>query len=81
MRDRAAAKAATCHWELNASVDERIHLDILHAARDMESLRKLVELAKRDWRDLIMAAEYEMRDGKPVQTEWSKAMARERERR
>jgi hypothetical protein len=41
--------------------------------------QKLIILAKRDWRDLIMATEYELRDGKLVQTEWSKEMARKRE--
>jgi hypothetical protein len=67
------------HWKLRPSVDERIHLNILHAANDLERVRKLVDLAKKDWRDLIMATEYELRNGKLVQTEWSKEMARKRE--
>ncbi len=67
------------HWKLQPSVDERIHLNILHAANDLECVRKLVELAKRDWRDVIVATEYELINGKLVQTEWSKEMARKRE--
>jgi hypothetical protein len=67
------------HWMLRLSVAERIHLNILHAANDLECVRKLVELAKRDWRDVIVATEYELRNGKLVQTEWSKEMARKRE--
>ena len=67
------------HWKLRPSVDERIHLNILHGANDLECVKKLVELAKRDWRDVIVATEYELRNGKLVQTEWSKEMARKRE--
>jgi hypothetical protein len=67
------------HWNLRLSVAERIRLNILHAANDLECVRKLVELAKRDWRDVIVATEYELRNGKLVQTEWSKEMARKRE--
>ena|SRR5947208_7327700 len=67
------------HWKLRPSVDERIHLNILHAANDLERVRKLVDLAKKDWRDLIMATEYELKNGKLVQTEWSKEMTRKRE--
>jgi len=69
------------HWKLVDDVDERVHLNILHAAEDMERVRKLVDLAKQDWRDLIMATEYELRDGKLIPTEWSKAMARKRQER
>jgi hypothetical protein len=67
------------HWKLRPGVDERIHLNILHAANDLKRVRKLVDLAKKDWRDLIMATEYELKNGKLVQTEWSKEMARKRE--
>jgi hypothetical protein len=49
------------HWKLRPSVDERIHLNILHAANDLECVRKLVELTKRDWRDVIVATEYELK--------------------
>jgi hypothetical protein len=38
-----------------------------------------MRFAKKDWRDLIMATEYELRNGKLVQTEGSKEMARKRE--
>lgn len=79
-RDEVAKLLREFHWTLQSDVDERIHLDILHAAADLDRVRKLVNLAKRDWRDLIMATEYELRDGKLVQTEWSREMARERER-
>ena len=78
-RDEVANILREFHWKLRSSVDERIHLNILHAANDLERVRKLVELAKRDWRDVIVATEYELRNGKLVQTEWSKEMARKRE--
>ena len=42
------------YWKLRPSVDERIHLSILHAANDLECVRKLVELAKKDWRDVLV---------------------------
>ena len=78
-RNEAETILREFHWKLRPSMDERIHLNILHAANDLECVRKLVELAKRDWRDVIVATEYELRDGKLVQTEWSKEMARKRE--
>ena len=78
-RNEAETILREFHWKLQPSVDERIHLNILHTANDLERVRKLVELAKKDWRDVIMATEYELRDGKLVQTEWSKEMARKRE--
>ena len=34
---------------------------------DLERLRLLVTDLRVDWRDVIMGAEYEIRDGKPVQ--------------
>ena len=80
-RNKVAETLREFHWKLIADVDERVHLNILHAASDLESVRKLVNLAKKDWRDLIMATEYELRDGKLVQSEWSKAMARKRQER
>ena len=78
-RNEAETILREFHWKLQPSVDERIQLNILHTANDLERVRKLVELAKKDWRDVIMATEYELRDGKLVQTEWSKEMARKRE--
>lgn len=78
-RDVAAKLLREFHWKLQPDLDERIHLNILHAASDLESVKKLVSLAKKDWRDLIMVTEYELRNGKLVQTEWSQEMARQRE--
>jgi len=61
------------HWSLGPAFDDRIHLDILEiCGGKAERARELVELAKIDWRDLIMAAEYEVRDGKVVQNERGK---------
>jgi hypothetical protein len=58
------------HWTLGPAFDDRIHLDILEiCGGKAERVRELVELAKVDWRDLIMAAEYEVKDGKIVQNE------------
>jgi hypothetical protein len=43
------------HWAPQPLIDERIHLDILEICDGkMEKVRELVELAKIDWRDLIM---------------------------
>ena len=77
--DEVANALREFHWRLRPDLDERIHLNILHAADDLACVRKLVDLAKVDWRDLIMATEFELQNGKLVQTEWSKEMARKRE--
>ena len=46
---------------------ERIHLDILRICNaSVERIRQLVKLANTDYRDLIMAAEYDFVDGKIV---------------
>jgi hypothetical protein len=56
------------HWAPQPLIDERIHLDILEICDGkMEKVRKLVDLAKIDWRDLIMVAEYVVTEGKIVQ--------------
>jgi hypothetical protein len=55
------------HWAPEPLIDERIHLDILEICDGkMERARELVELAKIDWRDLIMMAEYDVVDGKII---------------
>jgi hypothetical protein len=55
------------HWPLQPLIDERIHLDILEICDGkMEKARELVDLAKIDWRDLIMVAEYQVTEGKIV---------------
>jgi hypothetical protein len=61
------------HWSLGPAFDDRTHLDILEiCGGKAEKVRELVELAKVDWRDLIVAAEYEVKDGKIVQNERGK---------
>jgi len=61
------------HWSLGPAFDDRIHLDILEICGGRaERVRELVDLAKVDWRDLIVAAEYEVSDGKIVQNERGK---------
>jgi hypothetical protein len=46
---------------------ERIHLDILQlSSGSMEKVVQMVNLANTDYRDVIMAAEYEIKDGKYV---------------
>jgi hypothetical protein len=53
------------HWASEPLLDERIHMDILEVCDGkMKKVRELVELAKIDWRDLIMVAEYEVTEGK-----------------
>jgi hypothetical protein len=62
------------HWSLGPAFDDRIHLDILEiSGGKAEKVRELVDLAKVDWRDLIVAAEYEVRDGQVVQNERGKS--------
>src|SRR5258708_35727498 len=73
-RDEVAMLLTEFHWKLRPEIDERIHLGILRAANDLEHLKHLVKIAKQDWRDLIMAAEYELKDGKLVRNEWSLEM-------
>jgi hypothetical protein len=61
------------HWSLGPAFDDRIHLDILEiCGGQAEKVRELVEVAKVDWRDLIMAAEYEVRYGKIYQNQRGK---------
>jgi len=56
------------------AVDERIHLDILKISNGrLGKLRQAVELANQDWRDLMMTAEYELKEGKIVQNERDRA--------
>jgi hypothetical protein len=46
---------------------ERIHLDILQlSGASIEKVGQLVKLANTDSRDVIMAAEYDLQDGKYV---------------
>jgi hypothetical protein len=61
------------HWTLGPAFDDRIHLDILEICGGrIEKVRELVALAKVDWRDLIMVAEYDAVDGKIVQNDRGK---------
>jgi hypothetical protein len=74
------------HWAPEPLLDERIHLDILEVCDGkMEKVRELVELAKIDWRDLIMVAEYDVTEGKMVlntrgQTRLAEIAIRKRQR-
>jgi len=74
------------HWAPEPLLDERIHMDILEVCDGKTGkVRKLVELAKRDWRDLIMIAEYEVTEGKIVlnargQTRLAEIAIRKRQR-
>lgn len=43
-----------------------LHDVVFGANGDLAKFRKLAELAQKDWRDLIMAVEYELVDGKIV---------------
>jgi hypothetical protein len=43
---------------------ERVRIDMVLVAKG--DLDKLTRQAEMDWRDIIMAAEYELRDGKLV---------------
>ncbi len=61
------------HWAPQTLIDERIHLDILEICGGrIEKVRELIALARVDWRDLIMLAEYDVVDRKIVQNERGK---------
>jgi hypothetical protein len=56
------------HWPPEPLIEERIYLDILEISEGkIEKVLELVRLAKTDWRDLIMTAEYEVNEGRIVQ--------------
>lgn len=56
-----AANRSVCSW---LKCVEQVQRDLILAADG--DLDKLVRLSKMDYRDIIMAAEYELRDGKIV---------------
>src|ERR1700744_1752103 len=50
---------------------ERVRFDVLHlAGGDPDRVRRLVELAKKDARD-VMSGEYYRRDGRSIPHEWA----------
>jgi hypothetical protein len=54
-------------------VDERIHLDLLEmSAGNLDRLRQLLASAQRDWRDIILAAEFDAIGDKIIQNERGK---------
>ena len=49
------------HWEPGPAVNERVHLDLLElSAGNLERLRELVATAQVNWRDIILAAEFDV---------------------
>ncbi len=66
--ERNAAKELLLRYQsASAELNERIYLDILRICEGkIDKLKQLVELAQTDYRDLIVAAEYDCVDGKYV---------------
>ena len=63
----------TVHWAPAPAVDERVHLDLLElAAGDLERLRQLVATARVNWRDIILAAEFDVVGDQIIQNERGK---------
>ena len=61
------------HYSPGPAVDQRIHLDMIElAAGSLEKLRELAAHSLRDWRDLILAAEYDVMGEQIVQNERGK---------
>jgi hypothetical protein len=66
--DQATARALLLEYRSSsADGNDRIWLDILRICEErLDRVRLLVELAKTDYRDLILAAEYDDMGGKYV---------------
>lgn len=61
------------HWAPAPAVDERVHLDLLElAAGNLDRLRELVATAHVNWRDIILAAEFDVVDDQIIQNERGK---------
>jgi hypothetical protein len=61
------------HWAPAPSVDERVHLDLLElSAGNLERLRELVATAHLNWRDIILAAEFDVVGDQIIQNERGK---------
>jgi hypothetical protein len=61
------------HWAPGPAVDERVHLDLLEmSAGNLERLRELVATAHVNWRDIILAAEFDVIGDQIVQNERGK---------
>jgi len=82
--DQAAASELiqSFHWAPGPAVDERVHLDLLEmSAGNLDRLRELVEFAHENWRDIILAAEFDVVGEKIVQNERGKRRLEEIEAR
>lgn len=74
----AAQLIQSFHWTPGPAVDERVHLDLLEmSAGSLDRLRELVEFAHENWRDIILAAEFDVVGEKIVQNERGKRRLRE----
>lgn len=66
-RDRVRALLVQYRMDNSSKGTERIHLNILSLSKgSVDKVAEFVRLANTDYRDLIMAAEYELVDGKIV---------------
>ncbi|HKF41019.1 MAG TPA: hypothetical protein VKB21_08005 [Candidatus Acidoferrum sp.] len=61
------------HWPPGPAVNERVHLDLLElSAGHLDRLRELVAAAQVNWRDIILAAEYDVVGDQIIQNERGK---------
>jgi hypothetical protein len=61
------------HWAPAPAVDERVHLDLLElCGGKLERLRELVATAHVNWRDIILAAEFDVVGDQIIQNERGK---------
>ena len=68
-----SALLQSVHWAPAPAVDERVHLDLLElSAGNLEGLRELVATAHVNWRDIILAAEFDVVGDQIIQNERGK---------
>lgn len=61
------------HWTPGPAVDERVHLDLLELSNgNLNRLRDLVAAAQVNWRDIILAAEFDVVGDQIIQNERGK---------
>jgi hypothetical protein len=64
---------ASVHWAPAPAVDERVHRDLLElSAGNLDRLRQLVATAHVNWRDIILAAEFDVVGDQIIQNERGK---------
>jgi hypothetical protein len=61
------------HWPPGPAVNERVHRDLLElSAGKLDRLRELLDAAQVNWRDILLAAEYDVVGDQIIQNERGK---------